>query len=362
MLKIKEIIIPGFQKVIEAVDTDAGLHGFIAVHNSDLGPALGGVRMYPYKSAKEALDDALRLASCMTNKSALAENGLGGGKGVIIGDPHFDKTEKLFLSFGEAVDYLQGEYIAAEDVGITPEDLMIVRSKTPYVAALPVEHSSGDPSLFTARGVFRGIQAVAQHLWGTPSLKSKRITIQGLGHVGAKLAGFLFWEGANLIVTDIDQHLVKHISRLYGAEIFSSEQVYQVECDIFSPCAMGGIINGLTIPQLRCQAVAGSANNQLANPEDGLKLMKRGILYAPDYIINSGGIINASVEFDPQGYDAKTARDRVDKIYEKLINLFEISKKENKPTSQIADEMAQKILARKIGKRQFPIQFDKHLS
>lgn len=357
MLEIKEIPASGFERVVEFIDPDANLHGYIAVHSSVLGPALGGVRMYPYRTTQDALEDALRLAACMTSKSALAEIGLGGGKSVIIGDPHRDKTEKLFLSFGEAVNSLKGQYIAAEDVGIIPEDLMIIRRSTKYVAALPTEHSSGDPSIFTAWGVFHGIQAVAKHLWGSRSLKGKKIAVQGLGHVGSRLADILFWEGADLILTDLDKEVVRHLARIYGAEVVSPQKIHQVKCDIFSPCAMGGVINDNTLSELRCRAVAGSANNQLADPRHGVELMKKGILYAPDYIINSGGVINAATEFNPGGYDPKIARERMDHIYDKLCEVFDKSKKENKPTSQIADEIAEYNLVHKVGKRTNPIQF-----
>lgn len=357
MVTIKEIFVPGFQKVIEAKDSETHLHSFIAIHNSTLGPALGGIRMYPYSNPEDALNDALRLAKGMTYKSAIAEDGLGGGKSVIIARPNMDKTERLLESFGEAVNILRGEYIAAEDVGTSPEDMLIIRRKTPYVVALPTERSSGDPSRFTAWGVFRGIQAVAQTLWHSKSLKKKRILIQGLGHVGSKLAGILFWEGADLILSDIDNQVLHELAYRYGAEVVSPEQAHSVECDIFTPCALGGIINEKTIDQLHCKAIAGAANNQLERPELGIALMKKGILYAPDYIINAGGIINVAVELEPHGYDPKVARDRVTHIYDRLMTLFAKAAKEKKPTSQVADEIAEYNLKHKIGARQTPVHF-----
>lgn len=358
MLSIKEISLPGYHKVIEVIDPDVGLDGFIAVHDLTLGPALGGMRMYPYATREDALNDALRLAKSMTDKSAAAEIGLGGGKSVLIGDPHTQKTESLLTAFAEGVNYLKGEYIIAEDVGTDPQDMMIIRKKTPYVAALPIGKSSGDPSPFTAWGVFRGIQAVAQKLWGSQSLKKKRILIQGLGHVGSQLAGFLFWEGAELIFCDIDSDLVKKLALFYGAKIVDPKKVYAEECDIFSPCALGGVVNDKTLPVLRCKGIAGSANNQLITPECGLELTKRGILYAPDYIINSGGVINASIEFEPSGYDPKIARDRVDHIYDRLLLIFNLAEKEKKPTSQVADEIAAHNLKHLIGKRTHAIKFE----
>lgn len=357
MLEIIEIPVPGYEKVIEIIDRKAKLHGFIALHNLALGPALGGARIYPYPTREAALEDALRLAKGMTYKSALAEDGLGGGKSVIIADPHTDKTEALLLAFAEAVDSLKGKYITAEDVGSGPEDILIMRRRTPYVSALPTDISSGDPSRFTAWGVFKGMEAVAQKLWHSRSLKGKKVAIQGLGHVGSKLAEILFWEGADLILSDIDHQLVHHLVHIYGAQEVDPKDFFKVECDILSPCAMGGVINDETIPQLRCRAIAGSANNQLARPENGVQLRERGILYAPDSIVNCGGIINAAAEFDPGGYHPKVARDRVNLIYDRLLNLFRNAEEKNECTSQLADELAEYNLKNLIGARKTPIIF-----
>lgn len=359
MLEIKELSISKYEKVIEVIDRNAKLHGFIALHDLTLGPALGGMRVYPYLSSKAALDDVLRLAEGMTYKSALAQTGLGGGKSVIIADPCKDKTEALLLAFAEAVDYLQGKYIIAEDVGSTPEDMLVIRRRTPYVVALPTDRSSGDPSFFTAWGVWRGIQAVGQMLWHSDSLRGKRIAIQGLGHVGSKLASILFWEGAELIVSDPNKKLMRSIAHLYGAQEVDPADFYRTDCEIFSPCAMGAVLNDQTIPQLSCQAIAGSANNQLASQEHGVALNERGILYAPDFIINSGGLINAVAEFDPCGYDSRASRDKVDHIYERLLILFHKAAMEKKTTSQIADEMAQYNLKHKVGARKLPIVFER---
>ncbi len=357
MLIINELKIEGYKKVIEAIDHETNLHSYIAIHDSTLGPALGGTRMYPYANQKDALQDVLRLAKGMTYKSAVAEDGLGGGKSVILGDPHKDKTEQLLLSFADAINTLNGEYIAAEDVGTSPEDMMILRKKTPYVVALPTEKSSGDPSHFTAWGIFRGLQAVSQKIWHQRSLTHRKILIQGLGHVGSKLAYLLFWEGADLIFCDTDEQQLHTLALRYGARTVSPKDVYSTSCDIFSPCALGGILNENTIPQFVCKGVAGSANNQLERPEDGLLLMARGILYAPDYIVNSGGIINVAVEFEPNGYDPKVSRDRVGHLYDRLLKIFNISEKEKKPPSQVADEIAEYNLQHMIGKRTKPIRF-----
>jgi len=357
MVLIKKRPIPGYEEVIEGIDEASGLHCFIAIHNTSLGPALGGIRVYPYTSAQDALNDALRLAKGMTYKSAVIANGLGGGKSVIIADPRKDKSEALLHAFAEVINSLKGRYIAAEDIGTSMEDMSILKKKTPYVAALPSDYSSGDPSRFTAWGVYVGLHAVAQKLWGKRSLKGRTIAVQGLGSVGSKLADLLFWEGADLILTDIDAGKLKDHVYLHGAKSVSPENFIDVPCEILCPCAMGGILNATSIPRLRCLAVAGAANNQLLNPEDGFSLLERNILYAPDYIINSGGIINAAAEYEVGGYDPKISLEKVNHIYDTLAIVFEKSEKEHKPTSQIADELAESNLKNLTGKRLNPIQF-----
>lgn len=357
MVDIKEIPVAGYEHVIEAVDSKKKLHCFIAIHNTKLGPALGGLRIHKYNDPKEALNDVLRLSEAMTKKSALCENGLGGGKSVIIADPRKEKTEELLLGFAEVLDSLKGKYIAAEDVGTSTEDMLIIKKRSPYVCALPTERSSGDPSRFTAWGVFRGILAVSKKIWGTHNLKRRRIAIQGLGNVGSKLANILFWEGADLILSDIDEKKMHDLCLLYGAEKVNTNEIYDVDCDIFAPCAFGGIINENTIPRLKCAAVAGGANNQIHKPEEGQWLLEKGILYAPDYIINSGGITNAAAEFAVGGYDPKAVRDKVNHIYDTLKTIFYRSDEENKPTGIIADEIAEYNLEHLIGQRTTPINF-----
>lgn len=357
MLKIKKLAIPGYKKVIEAQDPDVGLHCFIAIHSTDLGPAMGGTRIFPYASRQEALDDALLLAKAMTYKSALAENGLGGGKSVLIADPKKDKTPALLQSFAEVVNSLKGDYVAAEDVGSTTDDMVVMRTRTPYVGALPSDNSSGDPSRFTAWGVYRGMRAVAKRLWKDECLRKKIIAIQGLGSVGSKLANILFWEGAYLILCDKDPKVTHEQALLYGAQVVLPEKFNELSCDILAPCAMGGTIDDFSIPHLRCKAIAGSANNQLKNVDNGRDLMRRGILYAPDYVINAGGIINAAVEFDPKGYDPKVGRDRVNHIYDTLTMIFNISDREHKPTNLVANTLAESKLTHLIGKRQQPLTF-----
>lgn len=357
MLDVREIPVPGFERVIEVKDPVSGLHTFIAVHDTTLGPALGGARMYPYAKREDALFDVLRLAKGMTYKSALVESGLGGGKSVIIADPKKEKTEELLLSFGEAVNLLQGKYIIAEDIGTTTEDMIVIHKTTPYVSALPTEKSSGDPSRFTAWGVFRGIRAVAMKLWDSPSLCGKTVAIQGVGSVGGRLAHLLFWEGAELVLADTDVNKVHSLALADGAKEVDPKAIFDVPCDIFSPCALGGVLNAKTIPQLRCKAVAGCANNQLLDEEDGARLMKRGILYSPDFVINSGGIINAAAEFEPKGYNPRKSRDRVNRIYDTLLEVFIRSEETGKPTNVVANELAEHKLKLQIGKRMAPIKF-----
>lgn len=357
MLTIKEIAVSNYEKVIEGKDPAIGLHCFIAIHNTQLGPSLGGTRMHVYPTVDDALEDVLLLAKAMTYKSAVAEDGLGGGKSVIIADPYKNKTPELLHAFAEVVNSLKGKYIAAEDIGTSPNDMATIHQKTPYVCAMLSEKSSGDPSRFTAWGVFRGIQAVAMKLWNTKSLSGKTIAIQGLGHVGSKLANLLFWEGANLIVCDIDSSLTHEHAHTCGARIISPEEFINTECDILAPCAMGGVISKNNIQSLRCKAIAGGANNQLSNREIGKELLSRGILYAPDFIINSGGIINAAAEFEEGGYNPIFSRNKVDHLYDILLNLFHTSEKEMKPTNVVADELAEYNLAHGIGKRKNPIIF-----
>lgn len=358
MLTIKKISVPGFETVIEGKDPKRGLHCFIALHNCTLGPALGGTRIHAYTTPEEAQQDVLRLAKAMTYKSAVAENGLGGGKSVIIADPNKDKNPELFCAFAEVVNSLKGTYIAAEDIGSTTADMALIHQYTPYVCALQTQRSSGDPSRFTAWGVFRGMQAVAQTLWGSTSLKDKTISIQGLGKVGSRLANILFWEGADLLVCDIDSGLAKQHEHDFGARIISPKDFCHTECDILAPCALGGVINKDSILEFNCKAIAGGANTQLESSGLGKQLMERGILLAPDYIINSGGILNAAAEFEEGGYHPKFVLKKVNHLYDILLNLFEVAKKEGKPTNVVADEIAEYNLKHGVGKRLSPINFD----
>jgi leucine dehydrogenase len=351
VLECREIPVEGYEKVIEAIDKASGLHSFIAVHSTRMGPSLGGTRIYPYSSAEEAFTDVLRLSKGMTYKSAMAEIGLGGGKSVIIADPLTQKSDALLRAFGKAVDSLGGSYICAEDMGTSVDDMATIKSVTPFVVALAETESSGDPSRFTAYGVLRGIQATARHIWGSDSLQGKVVAVQGLGSVGAKLARFLFWEGAQLIVTDVDFARTADIAGRYGARVVGIDEILSVPCDILAPCALGGVLNDQTIPQLKCRAVAGAANNQLLEPKHGEDLVKRGILYAPDLVINGGGIINVSVELEAGGYDPVEARRRVDAIYQVLLSVYNIAEKRKISSSRAADDLAEHKLRYGIGRR-----------
>ncbi len=362
MLTIEEVEVEGYEKVIEGKDPSRALHCFIAVHNTALGPALGGTRVHRYPNPEDALQDVLKLARAMTYKSAVVQSGLGGGKSVIIADPFTEKTEETLTAFAEVLDSLAGLYIAAEDVGSSTADMNFILQHTPYVAATSKEQSSGDPSPYTAWGVFRGIQATAQKLFHSSSLKDKTIAIQGLGNVGGKLANLLFWHGAKLIVSDINTKHVRHCIRDYHATPVEPIDFCKVECDILAPCAFGGIINDKTIEQLKCKAVAGGANNQLASPVLAEKLAEKGILYAPDYIINAGGLINAAMEYEINGYDPIKSRNKTDRIFDLLLEIYERAEKEKTTTVVIANQIAEFNLKNGIGKRKNPIYFNKKAS
>jgi leucine dehydrogenase len=302
------------------------------------------------------LTDALRLSKGMTYKSALAETGLGGGKSVIIADPKKDKTEELLLAFGNAVDRLNGMYICAEDAGCTIADVAVIKRATPYVVGLAHAKSSGDPSPFTAWGTYRGIQSVLQKAFGNSSVQDRVIAIQGLGSVGLRLAEILFWNGAKLIVADLDQEKTQRIAKLYSAQACAPTEILSVECDVLAPCAMGAIINPQSIVKMRCKTIAGCANNQLLNDSDGDELMRRGILYAPDFVINAGGLINVTQELEPQGYNPAVSRAKVHNIYDSLMVIYDIAEQNRFSTHAAAVSLGNYRLKYAIGKRTQPIK------
>lgn len=332
------------EQVVFCSDAETGLKAIIAVHSTALGPAVGGCRLWDYASDEAALNDVLRLSRGMTYKNAMAGLPLGGGKAVILGDAKKIKSEALFRAFGRMVHRLSGTYYSAEDVNITTADIMIVNKETPYVAGL--EGQSGNPAPFTALGTYRGIKAAAKHQFGSDDLNGKTVAVQGLGSVGFYLCEHLHKEGAKLIVTDINQDAVQRAVTQFGATAVDLDAIYAVDADIYAPCALGATLNDDTIPQLKVRVVAGCANNQLKEARHGEVLRQKGILYTPDYVINAGGIINVAFEMRPEGYSAEESTQKVMAIYDTLLNLFQRADAENKPTSQVADLMAQEIIKR----------------
>lgn len=355
-LDIRALEIEGYEKVIYAEDNSVGLRSFIALHSTVMGPAVGGTRIYPYSSSSEALRDVLRLAKGMTYKSALAECGFGGGKSVLICDPKTDKTPELLRSFAELVNLLEGKYLCAEDSGCRPEDVIAIRGHTPYVVGLSLPGSSGNPSPYTAWGTLRGIQAALKYLDDNDSLEGKVVAVQGVGAVGLELCEMLFWQGAKLIVSDVDQERLSSVKEKFDAIIVSPEEILESRCDVFVPCAMGGILNSDSIEELHCRAVVGCANNQLELPEDAYHLKRKGILYAPDFLVNAGGLINVQMELDPRGYQPLHARNAVDKIYKRLLSVFQIAEKNNYTTDFAALQLAKHRLKYGIGRRHDPIK------
>ncbi|WP_282166182.1 Glu/Leu/Phe/Val dehydrogenase dimerization domain-containing protein [Shewanella japonica] len=327
------------EQVVFCHDKESGLKAIIAIHNTNLGPAVGGCRMWNYDSDDEAINDVLRLSRGMTYKNALAGLTMGGGKSVIIADPKTTDREALFRSFGRFIHTLGGKYYSAEDVGTTTADIMIAHEETPYMAGL--EGKSGDPSPFTALGTYLGIKAAVKHQRGLDSLKGLKISVQGVGHVGYYLCKHLHEDGAELIVTDIHQASLDRVATEFGATVVAPQDIYTQDVDVYAPCALGATINDTTIPLLKATIVAGCANNQLAEVRHGEVLKELGILYAPDYVINAGGIINVSFESD---YDVAKATAKVEEIYNTLIKIFEQADKDNRTTGDVADEMAREII------------------
>jgi len=327
------------EQVVFFFDRGSGLRAIVALHDTSLGPAIGGCRMWPYASESEALTDVLRLAKGMTYKAAMAALPFGGGKTVMIGDPGSDKSEALFRALGRAIDTLGGRYYTGEDVGTSPADMDWARAETPYV--LGHSGSSGDPSPVTARGVWLGIRAAVRHRLGRDDLGGVRVAVQGLGHVGYHVARLLTQDGARLTVADLDPNRAERAAEEFGARLVSSEEILGVEAEVLAPCALGGVINDASLPRLCCAIVAGAANNQLLEDRHGAALHARGILYAPDYVINAGGLINIAEELRPRGYQRERALARVQSIAQTLTEVFERAAREDAPTSQIADRIAE---------------------
>lgn len=340
-MKINELD-PGdeHEMLLTCFDEATGYRGVIAIHSTVAGPAVGGARFWNYADEAEAITDALRLSRGMTYKNALAGLPLGGGKSVIVGDNRALEREKIFRAHGCFVESLGGRYITAEDVGTSPSDMESVRRETRHVAGLL--DKSGDPSPVTAHGVFRAMQAASSRRWGTDELKGRRVALQGCGHVGYHLARELNDAGALLVVADADEERARRAAHDFGAEVATPQEIYSVEADIFAPCALGGILNDETIPRLAAEVVTGAANNQLLRPRHGEELETRGILYAPDYVANAGGIINGCVEL--LGWERERARRQVEEIYDTLLRVFEVANSRKIPTYLAADRLAEERL------------------
>jgi leucine dehydrogenase len=327
------------EQVVFCSDKDSKLKAIIAIHSTKLGPAVGGCRMWDYENDEEAAIDVLRLSKGMTYKNALAGLKMGGGKSVIIGNAKVLKSERLFKAFGKALNDLNGRYYSAEDVNINTDDIAIANTVTPFVTG--TEGKSGNPAPFTALGTYLGIKAAVQHQYGKSSLKDLTVAVQGLGSVGFSLCELLHKEGAKLIVTDVNQEAINRAVNELGAISVGLDDIYDQQADIFSPCALGASINDSTINRLKVSIIAGCANNQLAHNKHDKILFDKGVLYAPDYVINAGGIINVSFE---ENYCKASSIKKVEEIYDTLTTIFKKSSLEHKPTGLVADEWAQEIL------------------
>jgi len=339
----------GHEQVVVCSNPDTGLKAIIAIHNTTLGPALGGTRMWMYKNEQEALRDVLRLSRGMTYKAAISGLNLGGGKAVIIGDPHTDKTESLFRSFGRFVDSLGGRYITAEDVGMNVQNMEWIYSETKFVTGISESlGGSGNPSPVTAFGVYMGAKAAAKKAYGSDSLHGKKIAVQGAGNVASHFAEHVSKEGAIVYVSDIYSEKAKTLASKIGAHFVEPNEIYGLDVDIFAPCALGGVVNDDTVDQFKCNIIAGGANNIL-DVEDihGQELMDRGIIYAPDYVINAGGIINISSELE--GYNRQQALNKTEKIYDTTLNVLNYSEEHNMPSHRASNELAEKRIA-EVGK------------
>jgi glutamate dehydrogenase/leucine dehydrogenase len=334
----------GFEQVVYCHDPATDLKAIVAIHSTALGPALGGTRFYPYASEGDALVDVCRLAKSMTYKHSVCGNDLGGGKAVIIGDPAKLRSEALLRAYGRFVEGLSGRYLTAEDVGTTQSDMDLIRRETTHVTGVSESlGGSGDPSPATAWGVLWAMKAVAERLWGTSSLAGRHVCIAGVGKVGHALAGHLADEGAKLTVSDVQQPAVDRMVESYGAASVAPEAAHTVACDIFSPCALGAVLNATTIPELRCDAVVGSANNQLASLADAERLRHRGVVYAPDFVANAGGVINIAEE--PHGYDHARAYDRIRTIHDTMLQVFRRADDDGITTAAAADHLAEERIA-----------------
>lgn len=336
------------EQVVFFRDQHAGLRAIVAIHNTTLGPAIGGVRMWEYTNEDAAIEDALNLSRAMTYKAACAGVNFGGGHTVVVGDPRRQKTEALFRALGGFIDSLGGRYVAAEGVGTTVEDMDYIRMETKHVVGIPSSRGgSGDPSPVCAFGVFRGLEACQIFLTGSEDIKGLKVAVQGVGRVGGRLVDMLLARGAMAAIADPDPDAIARVTSRHDVTVVSPDEIYGVDCDVFSPCALGGVINDDTIKRLKCKVVAGSANNQLADERHGADLHRGGILYAPDYIINSGGLINVAEEIS--GYDSERAMRKTAGIRDVLLKILASARQNGIPTYVAADRFAEERIE-KVGK------------
>ncbi len=328
------------EQLVFCNDKETGLKAIIAIHDTTLGPALGGTRMWNYDNEVDAMIDVLRLSRGMTFKAAITGLNLGGGKAVIIGDAKTLKSEALMRKFGQFVNSLGGKYITAEDVGMSAQDMKYVKMETNFVTGIPLEMGgSGDPSPVTAYGVYMGIKASAKYRWGSDNLKDKKVVVQGVGHVGENLVKYLSEEGAKVIINDINKENLKKVSELYNTDIVDGDSVYDIEMDIYSPCALGATVNDITIEKLKCEIIAGAANNQLKDENKHANILKeKDILYAPDFLINAGGLINVYSELN--NFDREKALEKTKKIYDTTLEIFIKAEEENITTNAAALKLA----------------------
>ncbi|MBK7576859.1 MAG: Glu/Leu/Phe/Val dehydrogenase [Ignavibacteria bacterium] len=330
----------GHEQVVLCSDQTTGLRAIIAVHNTSLGPALGGTRMWNYESDEAAITDALRLSRGMTYKAAVSGVNLGGGKAVLIGDPRTDKSEAMFRAYGRMVETLRGRYITAEDVGTSVRDMEWIRMETKYVTGVGGQGGSGDPSPVTALGVYSGMRAAAHATWGKDSLAGKRVVVQGAGNVASHLVEHLTRDGATVYLTDIYEEKAKALAAKHGATLISPDAVFTTSCDVFSPNALGAILNDETIPQLTCEVICGGANNQLKEEKKHAQMLKeRNIMYAPDYVVNSGGLMNVASEVE--GYDREKVMRQAESIYDITMNILVTSRERNMLTIEASNAIAE---------------------
>ncbi len=344
----------GHEQVVFGHDEATGLKCIIAIHSTALGPSLGGTRFHPYPDDDAALTDVLRLSQAMSYKAACAGLDVGGGKAVIIGDPDADKSEALLRAYGRVIESLRGRYVTACDVGTYPKDMEVISRETRWATGRPAAHGgAGDSGILTALGVFVSMQACAQHQWGTPSLSGRHVAVQGLGKVGRRLVEHLLSDGAKVTVADVDESAVAAVAEEPGVETVAADAILEVDADVVSPNALGAVLSETSIPRLQAQVVCGGANNQLATDEDDDRLEERGILYAPDYVVNAGGLITVADEMHPTGHSVSRATAKVEQIGDTVLEIFAEARREGVTSEQAAERVAERRMAAVTGLRRF---------